>query len=83
MLQRALWLVLPVASISHQFFGSYIGFLLSTALYRVKFKILILTFKALHAKAPFYIRTMLHLTNLSECCGLSVPLLWKCLVPEV
>ncbi len=29
--------------------------------YRVKFKILLLTFKALHGKAPSYIRDMLHL----------------------
>ncbi len=31
--------------------------------YRVKFKILLLTFKALHRKAPSYIRDMLHLTK--------------------
>ena len=47
MLQHAFWLVLPVASTSPQFFGSYTGFLSYPSReiqYRGKFKILILTF---------------------------------------
>ena len=36
--------------------------------YRVKFKILLLTFNALHGKAPSYIRDMLHLTKPVRAC---------------
>ena len=81
MLQHALFLLLPVASISAQFFGSYIGFLLNILLNSRSWYS---HYKALHGKAPSYIPDMTELVpDITECCSLSVAALWKCLVPEV
>ncbi len=79
MLQHALWLVLPVANTSPQFFGSCIGFLWSTV-WNSRF----------WSHSMPYMRKLRPTSeicytwpNPSECCGLCVPLLWKGLVAEV
>ncbi len=63
-----------------QLFGSYIGFLWSTmrnsrSWYSHS--------RSCMGKLLPTSETCYTWPNLSECCGLSVPLLWKCLLPEV
>ena len=45
---------------SHQYFINFTG---SPVQFRIRFKIILLTFKALHQLAPIYIRDMLQLRN--------------------